>query len=134
MQECHLSDCSFPVGKINDIFLYGVHYSSFDMLKKKWDERKKRINWDNVYIMMSERDGCSYDDLVDFDLLPYKHKVCFVHKNMPEIKSSFYIPHSECFDPLGVHMIKSITAYLGRFTGRRIVDKYDYVSFFNNLD
>ena len=28
-----------------------MHYDSFEMAKKKWDERKKRINWDNLFVL-----------------------------------------------------------------------------------
>ena len=41
---------------------------------------------------MIERDGCTYEDILEFDNLSYKNKVVFVSKEMPEIKSAIHIP------------------------------------------
>ena len=30
-----------------------MHYDSFEVAKKKWNERKKRINYDNLYVISS---------------------------------------------------------------------------------
>ncbi len=42
----------YPVGKIGDVSLYMVHYYDFDIAKEKWNERKARINWDNIIFSM----------------------------------------------------------------------------------
>lgn len=57
----------YPVGIIKDVKIYGQHYSSFEELKTKWNERVQRINWNNVIVFMIQRDGCSYEDLKAFD-------------------------------------------------------------------
>lgn len=48
------TEYSYPVGRIGDIYLYFMHYSSFDEAKSKWMERATRINWDNIFIAMTE--------------------------------------------------------------------------------
>ena len=35
------------------IKVYFMHYDSFEVAKKKWNERKKRINYDNLYVISS---------------------------------------------------------------------------------
>ncbi|MEG2908637.1 MAG: DUF1919 domain-containing protein [Erysipelotrichaceae bacterium] len=121
----------YPVVKINDITIYCVHYQTFEEVKHKWVERFSRIKWDNLCIIMSERDKCTYDDIVEFDKLSYENKVIFVHKEMPEIKSSIYISGTE-LDGKDGNWIRSLTDYLGSFTGKRIMDLWDYVDFINN--
>ena len=81
----------YPIGQLRDINLYFQHYSSFEEAKKKWIERKKRINKNNLYILFTDRDGCSYQDLLEFDQLTYKNKVVFTNHEYHEISSSFYI-------------------------------------------
>ena len=121
---------NYLVVLIEDIEIHCVHFHSFEEIVQKWESRSKRINWDNIKVIMSERDGCTFDDLIEFDNLPYKDKVVFVHRNMPEIKSSIYIEDIDLNGEDG-HMVKPLTDYLGKFTGKRIIDKWDYVKFIN---
>lgn len=79
---------AFPVGKIaridGDGYIYFVHYHNFEDAVSKWETRTKRINWDNIIILMTARDGCEYTTLQRFEALPYKRKVCFTLKPYPE--------------------------------------------------
>lgn len=66
----------------NEIKINGIHYETFEELKSKWNERKKRVNFNNIFIIGSYRDGCT-DELVErFCALPYKNKVFFSHKEI----------------------------------------------------
>ena len=50
-----------PVGLLGDIRINFVHYDTFEEGRKKWEERKKRIHWENLFIIGTEKDGCSYE-------------------------------------------------------------------------
>ena len=80
------SEC--PVGLLGDVRIRFVHYDSFEEGRKKWEERKKRINWDNLFIVGTEKDGCSYETLQRFDQLPYEYKVVFTRLEYPEFVSA----------------------------------------------
>ena len=80
-----------PAGLLGDIRINFVHYDTFEEGKRKWEERKKRINWDNLFIVGTEKDGCSYETLQRFDRLPYKNKVVFTRVEYPEFSSAYYI-------------------------------------------
>lgn len=121
---------TYPVVGIDDITLHCVHYKDFDDVQSHWNERVKRINYDNIFLIMSERDGCTYQDLLEFDNLPFKNKVVFVHEEKPEVKSAYYIPNTE-LNGIDGHWIKGLTEYKGKFTGKRYIDDFDYVGFFN---
>lgn len=58
-----------------DIEIRFNHYKTFEEAVEKWEERKRRINWDNLYVMAIDGDNCSEESLQRFDALPYKHKV-----------------------------------------------------------
>ena len=81
----------YPVGQLDDLTIYYVHYRNFEEAKNKWQERCQRINFEKMYFVMSERDGCTYEDIRNFENLKYKNKIIFTHKNYPEFKNSYYI-------------------------------------------
>lgn len=65
---------NYPVGRLDDICIYFNHYTSFEEAKKKWDERKARINYDNLFFeTTTEVRGYA----IDFDSIPLQHKICF---------------------------------------------------------
>lgn len=114
----------YPVGRLIDVEMHFMHYTSFEEAKEKWLERSKRICWDNIVLMFTDRDGCTYEDIEAFDKLPYK-KVIFTNKEYPDIKSHFYIKGFEQDESVGI-----LSCRKDRF-GRRYLDDFDYVSFLN---
>lgn len=70
-----------------NVSLVMEHYKDFDEAVKKWDERKKKINWDNLLIVTITGNP---EILREFDTLPYDKKVCFVPFKS-DLKSAFYI-------------------------------------------
>lgn len=69
----------YPIAKLGDIKLYLVHYKNFNEAKTAWDRRKARIVWDNIFVLMTDRDEFTDDLLDDFNRIPYP-KVLFSHK------------------------------------------------------
>ncbi len=123
---CEDNRFDFPVGKIGDIEIRFNHYKSFEEACNKWEERKKRIDWDNLYIMAIDGDNCSYESLKTFDSLPFVNKVVFTHRPYPEIKSSFYIHGFENDEGIG-----PVIYFKRQFFVRRYLDDFDYVAFLN---
>ncbi len=93
--EIQQQEFDFPVLGLGDILLFCNHASTFIEAKEAWDRRKERFNYEKYVIMMSERDGCTYQDLKAFDNISHKYKVVFVHKNMPEISCAVHLPGTE---------------------------------------
>ena len=78
---------TFPVGKINDITVLFQHYKEFNEAKEKWDERKKRINYSNIYIILVEHNSnCTAETIHKFLESKYEKKLFltdrkeFLHK------------------------------------------------------
>lgn len=115
----------YPVGKLGDLTLHFMHYHSKQEATEKWQERSKRIDFDNLFIMLTERDGCTYQNLQDFDRLPFDNKVVFTHKPYPEIASAFYIKGFENQGEVG-----DLFEYEG-LSGKRYYDQFDYITWFN---
>ena len=119
-------ESSCPVGMLGDVRIQLVHYESFDEGFRKWEERKRRINWDNLFIIGTDRDGCTYETIRRFEQLPYKNRVIFTHVRYPEFSSAYHIKGFEDRNELGV-----ITFYKKQFLKRRYLDDFDYVGFLN---
>lgn len=120
------TDGKYPAGMLGDIKVYFVHYDTFEEGVRKWEERKTRINWDNLFIMGTDKDGCTYETIRRFDKLPYKNKVIFTHVKYQEFSSAYYIRGFEERDELGV-----ITCFKKQFLKRRYLDDFDYVKYLN---
>lgn len=70
---------SYPVMKIDDVIINGIHYHSFEELRDKWNERKKRINYENVFMIFTTKDGFDETLLELIDKIP-GNKVLFSNK------------------------------------------------------
>lgn len=117
----------YLMANLGDLKLFLVHYDNFEQFSKAWDRRSKRINKDNMFFLMNDRNYCSEKEIVAFDQLPYKNKVCFTHKPYPQYKSTFYIRGSEDKD-----YIDTITDYPNQLWIKRRYDQFDFVNWLNN--
>lgn len=65
----------YPVCKLDDIELHFNHYKNMDEVEQKWYSRCKRINWDNLFVMMyTEKE----ESARRFSGLGFPKMVCFV--------------------------------------------------------
>lgn len=119
------SDC--PAGMLGDIRINFVHYATFEEGVRKWEERKKRINWNNLFFIGSERGECTYETIRRFDQLPYDNKIILTHVEYPEFSSAYCIRGFEENDKLGI-----ILNFKKQFLKRRYLDDFDYVRFLNS--
>ena len=99
-----------------------IHYKTFEEAKTKWDERKQRINYDNLFIIGTDKDNFTYETLKAFENLPYENKIIFTHIDYSEISSSYCIKGFEDKNELGV-----ITNFKKGFLMRRYLDDFDYI-------
>lgn len=120
------SDRPYPVGILDDLKVYFVHYKNSEEAETTWKKRLKRLNNKKLFIILTERDGCTYKDLEEFDKLPYENKVVFTHKKYPEIKSAYYIKGFEDNGEVG-----DLFRYKDKWSGKKFYDEFDYVQWFN---
>ena len=92
-----------PVGKLGDIEVVFLHYKTEEEAKEKWERRKQRINWDNLYIKFSMMNCCKMEHLNEFKTLDYEAKVVFVNnKELTQMGNGFvYVPGYEDREDVG---------------------------------
>ena len=122
------SEKPYPVAKLADLRVHFMHYRNSQEAQQKWLARSARMNLDNLFIMMTDKDdaqGIAYEDLAAFDQLPFKNKVVFTRKPYPEFKSAFYIKGFEKQNQVG-----DLFTFSG-WNGVKYYDQFDYVAWFN---
>ncbi len=124
LEEYKTNEVSYPVGRLHDVEVRFVHYNTFNEAINKWTERSKRITFDNIVIMATDRDGMGTPECMEaFDKLPYK-KVMFTSREYPEYSWAVYCP---CFK--GQKTVGIMTG-IADLHGLRFYEKYmDMVSF-----
>lgn len=118
----------YPICSLDDITIYFVHYHSFEECVNKWNERKKRINFDNILLTFTDQNGCT-DELVErFSILPYR-KVMFSSKFYPQYNFCYFIPKNKKEEVGNRNPIDNTFLFKG-FTGRRKYEDYfDFLDF-----
>lgn len=117
----------YPVGIIDDINVYFMHYCTREEAKEKWVERSKRVNFDNLFIMMTHKNEKRPDIVEAFEALPYENKVLFSRIKYKGCPSVFRI--KGCTDENG--QLGLLYKYKGKFSIRKYYDKFPYVKWFN---
>lgn len=106
------------------IELHFLHYHSFSECCELWEKRKKRLNKNNLFIVMAAFDKAEEECVKRFDNLPFKNKVIFIERPMPAYKSAYYIKGYE-------HTGLGVLSRFSGFCGKRIFDQFDFVKWFN---
>jgi len=116
----------YVVAALDDIHLYGVHYHDIEELQNSWKRRSERINWNNLFFIMTDRNGMNEGDLVAFSKLPYP-KVLFSSKQYPQYDFVVYINDFKNESQVGqLH-------FYADYKGNRYYEKYfDMVGWLNN--
>ena len=95
-----------PVAKLGGVVtIVFVHYATEKEAKEKWEIRKKRINWNNLYIISSDGNGATLEDFKKLDNVKCKRKLIFTSRPRPEIRDSFYLKSLKDQESAAGHMI-----------------------------
>ena len=79
-----------PIGVLDDVEIVFLHYKSEQEAKEKWERRKARINWDNLYLKFSRMNLCKEEHMKRFAELPYKNKVLFNNRKKTVYECEVY--------------------------------------------
>lgn len=89
--EYRTNKVAYPIGKISDIEIHFLHYENQDIALEKWEKRKKRINWDNLFIACTDRDRMTESLMKEFDVLPFEKKVIFTANEFKNIRNAKFL-------------------------------------------
>lgn len=121
---------TYPVGKLfiggGYINIYFVHYRSFEDAKIKWDERCKRVNKDNLFVIMEGGIETSDEMVERFGRLKFKNKILLTNK-----KYDFDFTYYMSFYNKNFYWGKALKRTVLSLYSRRYLDKFNYVKWIN---
>lgn len=79
------SEYDYPVAVIDDVRIYFNHSKTKEEAANDWNRRKNRIQYNNLYIIMYERDGITTEDILKLQEIPCKNKIVLSEHSHPEI-------------------------------------------------
>lgn len=82
---------NYPVGVLDDIEIYFLHYKSKEEAYQKWNRRLKRVNIDTLFIAFAETKACTIKDIEEFNDLSFNNKVCFTANQYENFKDCVLI-------------------------------------------
>ena len=86
----HTSE-DYPIGVLDDIMIHFMHYNSCEDALSKWEQRKKRINKDRLFVIMVEQNGFTNKEFEQFLNIKYP-KLLFTRSTEYECADSLYFP------------------------------------------
>ena len=132
LEEIHDASVNFPVGRLSlpngrgDVYVNFMHYSSFNRAKEKWEERKNRINWNNIFVLL---EGPSFNsELLDM-CAKVEYPLSVIGPEKTEIEAAYPFYHGFKWYN-NWHPGKSVD-YKHTFSLKRYLDDFDYISFLN---
>lgn len=119
----------FPCAHLGDITVHFTHYQSEKAAAHAWYERSKRIDINNMFVFLEERDGLTKENIVQRGNIHARGLVVFTAHAYPDIPYVLQIPKYEGDGEIGNILRKS---YLD---GHYEYEKYfDFVKWFNEAD
>lgn len=124
-------NAQYPIGLLDGkIEVHFMHYNNYEAAIKKWKERRQRVNFNNLYMILVQRDGCTEDNIADFLKIPFENKIVLAANKHTENEKVICIPDTT----ISPEEVRDLCAYKSKFTGKRYIDDFDYVSWLNRND
>ena len=119
----------FPCVLLDDVTVYFTHYKTREEAQEKWTARCKRMDKDNLFVFLMERDGLTEQQIRELSQLNVRGLVVFTANDYPDIPYALQLPRYAKDKEVGNVLRKS---YLN---GRREYEKYfDFIKWFNEAN
>lgn len=109
----------YPVGKINDLEIFFMHYHSNEEAEKKWCIRSKRLEFDNLLCFLTENELTSSSQIDDFCSLTETQTICLTY-------NKYFYNNSVFIEKVGKMKIKA-------WHPKIIVKSQNWKKIFNDL-
>ncbi|MBR3987936.1 MAG: DUF1919 domain-containing protein [Clostridia bacterium] len=120
---------TFPCAKLKDITIFFTHYKSEEEAEAKWLERSKRIDRDNLFIVCSEREGITKEDILKLSKVKAKGVMVFTYNHYPDIPYAVQIKKYASNGEVGNILQRTIWN-----DSREYENYFDFVKWFNEAN
>ncbi len=101
------NDLGYPTAYCGDILIHFNHYKTSEEAESKWNERKARINRDNLFIICSDRpykEVITHKDMLSLKTIPCRGKVIFSTRKFEDIDYIVPLPKDPNGDYVNMYM------------------------------
>ena len=92
----------YPMALLDNVIeIHFLHYKTEEEAAQKWYRRIERINWNKLFVIGMDQNGCKEADIYNFEKLPFKNKVFFTHRNIKETNVIIPIKEFACRNEVG---------------------------------
>lgn len=124
---------NYPVGiGYGGCRIHFMHYNTFQEAKQKWDERKQRIDKDNMAIWLTNFNSDNFGRVAEcelvkrFNKLPFRNKLIFSGHKIDAPNVIWLKGYNKVEHKYNIFRTQNIF-------GKRWIDQFDYVSYLNNM-
>lgn len=117
------------ISNLPDVCVYFSHENSFKEAKEKWDRRKTKVNYDNIFVMYDTHMYCEEMDCYEFENFKYKNKVIFIYDKYKKlVKNNFLFNfyNKEKYNP-NIFFNQSHNFLFNFFN----IEEFDYITWLN---
>lgn len=92
--ECTLNKIhgGYPIGVLgDDVEIHFLHYRTAEQALDKWIKRVQRVNYDNLFFVLSDCNEFKEEYLQEFDMLPSQHKIFISNKPRKDCRYGIWV-------------------------------------------
>lgn len=119
----------FPCAHLGDITIHFTHYQSEEEAVRAWKDRSKRIDTNNMFVFLEERDGLTKEEIIQLGNIHARGLVVFTAHAYPDIPYTLQILKYECDGEVGNILRKSYWD-----DHREYEEYFDFVKWFNEAN
>lgn len=125
----HDSEFDYPVATLGgEIEIYFNHYATKEDAAKSWERRKKRINWDNIYVILYDRMYVTREMILSLKSAPCRRVIVLTEKyDNCDIDYVYHIERKQISKPNSQVFLDERESGLKTFE-----EEFDFVTWLNN--
>lgn len=119
-----------PTAWCGDILIHFNHYATESEARAKWEERKRRVNYDNLFIIMADQpDGgiITHDDMLSLQSIPCRGRAVLTIRRYSDIDYLVHLPKDPSRECVNMYMFDK-SPILERYRWERV---WNYVGWLN---
>ena len=123
------SEYPYPVAMLDDVCVHFNHTDNAGDAERDWEKRKKRVNYDNIYVILYDnKEGITEDDIRKLPEIDCKNLAVFSYTDYPDLDYVYTMPKPQ------VDGLAELYFDQDKFGIRTFEKHFDYYSAFAFVD
>ncbi|WP_429150475.1 DUF1919 domain-containing protein [Anaerotaenia torta] len=118
------TDGAYPVGQLKDIIIHFNHFKTKEEALDKWNERAKRIDFDNLYFITDDN-GLKDEDILKMQKVECKRAIVFTATPKPQFGVTYWLKRYAKTGAMGEYSVRDLDGF------REFEKSFDYVKWLN---